>query len=56
MSFGLYLMGFLLLVAGIAYGLTLMNVPGQWIAIAVVVMLGIGIMSGVSRTRMKDPS
>ena len=56
MSFGLYLMGFLLMVAGIAYGLTLMNVPGQWIAIAVVVMLGLGIISGVSRTRMKDPS
>ena len=56
MSFGLYLIGFLLLVAGVAYGLTLMNVPGQWVAIAVVVILGLGIMSGVSRTRMKDPS
>jgi hypothetical protein len=56
MSFGLYLIGFLLLVAGIAYGLTLMNVPGQWVAIAVVVMMGLGIVSGVSRTRMKDPS
>lgn len=56
MSFGLYLIGFLLMAAGIAYGLTLMNVPGQWVAIAVVVMLGLGIMSGVSRTRMKDPS
>ena len=56
MSFGLYLIGFLLLVAGIAYGLTLMNVPGQWVAIAVVVITGLGIMTGVSRTRMKDPS
>jgi hypothetical protein len=56
MSFGLYLMGFLLLVAGIAYGLTLVHVPGQWIAIAVVVLIGLGIMTGVSRTRMRDPS
>ena len=56
MSFGLYLIGFLLLVAGVAYGLTLLNVPGQWVAIAVVVITGLGIMSGVSRTRMKDPS
>jgi hypothetical protein len=56
MSFGLYVIGFLLLVAGIAYGLTLLNVPGQWVAIAVVVMIGLGIMSGVSKTRMRDPS
>jgi hypothetical protein len=56
MSFGLYLLGFALLVAGIAYGLTLINLPGQWIAIAVVVLIGLGIMTGVSRTRMRDPS
>jgi hypothetical protein len=56
MSFGLYIIGFLLLVAGVAYGLTLLHVPGQWVAIAVVVMIGLGIMSGVSRTRMRDPS
>lgn len=56
MSFGLYLIGFLLLVAGVAYGLTLMSVPGQWIAVAVVTLLGLGIISGVSRTRMRDPS
>ena len=56
MSFSLYLIGFLLLVAGVAYGLTLMNIPGQWIAIAIVVMIGLGIMSGVSKTRMRDPN
>jgi peptidoglycan/LPS O-acetylase OafA/YrhL len=56
MSFGLYLLGFVLLVAGVAYGLSVMNVPGQWIAIAVVCLVGVGIMSGVSRTRMRDPS
>lgn len=55
MSFGLYMIGFLLLLAGVVYGLSLMNVPGQWIAIVVAVLAGIGIMSGVSRTRMRDP-
>jgi hypothetical protein len=56
MSLGIYLVGFLLLICGVAYGLTLLHVPGQWLAIAVIVMLGLGIMSGVSRTRMRDPS
>ena len=56
MSFGLYLIGYLLLIAGVAYGLTMLNVPGQWVAVAVVVMVGVGIMSGVSKTRMRDPS
>jgi hypothetical protein len=56
MSFGLYLIGFVLFVAGVAYGLTLQHVPGQWVAIAFVVMIGLGIMSGVSKTKMRDPS
>jgi hypothetical protein len=56
MSFGLYLIGYILFVAGVAYGLTLLHVPGQWVAIAVVVMIGLGIMSGVAKTKMRDPS
>ena len=56
MSFGLYLVGFLLLICGVAYGLTLLNVPGQWLATTLIVMLGLGIMSGVSGTRMRNPS
>lgn len=56
MSFGLYLIGYALFVAGVAYGLTLLHVPGQWMAIAIVVMIGLGIMSGVSKTKMRDPS
>lgn len=56
MSFGIYLVGFILFIIGIGYALTMANVPGQWIAVAVLALLGIGIMMGVSRTRMKDPS
>jgi hypothetical protein len=56
MSFGLYLLGFALLIIGLAYGAARINVPGHWIAVGVVSLIGIGIMSGVSRTRMKDPS
>jgi uncharacterized membrane protein YiaA len=56
MSFGLYLIGVALLVVGLAYAASMMNVPGHWIAVGVIVILGIGLMTGVSRTRMKDPS
>ena len=55
MSFGLYLLGFALLIIGVAYGAHMANVPPRWIAVIVITMLGVGIMSGVSRTRTRDP-
>lgn len=55
MSFALYILGFVLLTAGLAYAAALANVPQQWIAVGIVVMVGLGIMSAVSRTRMRDP-
>jgi hypothetical protein len=55
MSFGLYLLGYILFVIGIAYGAHLANVPQNWIGVIVIAMVGLGIMMGVSRTRMRDP-
>lgn len=55
MSFGLYILGFLLFIIGVAYGAHMAHVPTQWIAVAIIALLGIGIMTGVSRTRMRDP-
>jgi hypothetical protein len=55
MSFGLYMLGYALLIIGIAYGAHMANVPSHWIGVIVIAMLGIGIMSGVSRTRTRDP-
>lgn len=55
MSFGLYLLGYLLFVIGVAYGAHMANVPANWIGVIVIAMVGIGIMMGVSRTRMRDP-
>ena len=56
MSFGIYLVGYLVLIIGLALGAHLMHVPGNWIGIGVIVMVGIGIISGVTRTRRPDPS
>lgn len=55
MSFPIYLFGFALVIGGIAWGLSVAGVPTLYITIACVIMLGIGILTGVSRTRQKDP-
>ena len=56
MSFGLYAIGFVIVIVGLVYGAHLLHVPGHWIAVGAVVLLGIGILSGVKATRQKDPS
>jgi hypothetical protein len=56
MSFALYLLGFVFLTGGIAWGLVLAGVPHTYVAIACVILVGIGIITGVARTRTKDPS
>ena len=55
MSFALYLIGFCVLIAGLAIGANMMNIPARWIGVGVVVLLGLGIVSAVARTRQRDP-
>jgi uncharacterized membrane protein len=54
MSFGLYAMGFVILIGGLSYGAHLMHVPTHWIVVGAIVLVGIGIVSGVKATRQKD--
>jgi hypothetical protein len=56
MSFALYVIGFVILICGLAYGATLMHVPQQWIAVGIVVLVGLGILTGVTNTRQRDSS
>ena len=55
MNFGLYLVGFFVFIGGVAWGLSVMGVASTYIIIACLLLLGIVIMTGVTRTRMKDP-
>jgi hypothetical protein len=55
MSFGIYLAGFAILLIGVLWGMSIAGVPSIWIGITALILLGIGIISGVSRTRSKDP-
>ena len=55
-SLSIFIVGFVIVIAGLAYGANLAGMPPQWIAVGAVVLAGIGIVMGVSKTRMKDPS
>lgn len=54
-SFATYLVGFIILIVGLAVGAYLLNVPTSWIIVGVIILLGIGVLSATSRTRPRDP-
>jgi hypothetical protein len=54
MSFGIYAVGFAILIVGLIYGAYLLHLPAHWIAVGAIVLLGAGILSGVKATRQKD--
>ena len=54
MSFGIYLVGYVIFIIGAAVGAHLLNVPPQWIAVGGVCLIGIAIVHGATSTRQKD--
>ena len=54
-SFATYLIGFIILVVGLAFAAVLLNVPSTWIVVGVIVLLGIGVLMATSRTKPRDP-
>lgn len=56
MSFALYFIGYVILIAGVAYLAHLFHVPERYIIAVAVILLGIGVVTGVQSTRHKDPS
>ena len=55
-SFALYLIGFIILIAGLAYGAFMLGVALIWIGVCSVILIGLRIITGVARTRTKDES
>lgn len=51
-----YLLGTLLVVAGLAYGADRMGVSQGWIFAGALVIIGLGLMGGITKTRQKDPA
>jgi hypothetical protein len=56
MSFALYIVGFIVLIVGLAYGAHLMHIPPRWIGVGVLVLIGLGVVTGVTHTRQRDSS
>ncbi len=55
MSFGIYAIGFAIVISGLIYAAYLMHMPAHWIAAGAIVLLGLGILKAVTATRQKDP-
>ena len=56
MSFGLYLLGCVFVIAGIAWALVSAGVSYSHVAMVSLVLVGLGVLSGVARTRGRDKS
>ena len=55
MSFALYILGLAVLIGGIAWALITAGLAATYVAIACLIVAGLGIMGAVARTRAKDP-
>ena len=56
MSFALYVLGYIIFVVGLTIGANMLHIPGRWIAVGDVVLIGLGIMMAVTGTRQRDSS
>lgn len=54
MSFGLYILGYLIVIGGLLYAAVLMHVPVHWIVVGGIVLTGLAIVTGVKATRPRD--
>lgn len=55
-SLAIWIVGFIVLIGGLAYGASLAGMSPQRIGVGAIVLAGIGIVMGVSKTRTKDVS
>jgi xanthine/uracil/vitamin C permease (AzgA family) len=56
MSFGIYAAGFAIMICGLVYAAHLAHVPPHWVAAGAIVLVGVGVLSGVKAMRQKDPA
>jgi hypothetical protein len=56
MSFGIYLVGIMLVIAGLVYAAAILSAPIQWIVVGTLVLLGGGVVTAVKATRQRDPA
>lgn len=54
MSFLMYLIGFAFIIGGVAWALVVAKVSTVYVMIVVVLLIGVAILTGVTRTRSRD--
>jgi hypothetical protein len=54
-SFSTYLIGFIVLIIGLAIAAILLGVSTTWVTVGDIVAIGIGIVTATTRTKPKDP-
>jgi len=54
-SFSTYLIGFIVLIVGLAIAAILLGVSPTWVVVGCIVLIGIGILTATTRTKPKDP-
>ncbi|MBJ6725225.1 hypothetical protein [Geomesophilobacter sediminis] len=54
MSLIIYLVGFAFVIGGIAWALAVAGVGARYVTITAVILVGIAILTGVTRTRNRD--
>ena len=50
------MIGYVILISGLAWGAHRIGLPGVWIGIGSIILLGLGVITGVSQTRYREPS
>lgn len=55
-SFIVYLVGVAIVAGGLGFGAYQLNIPNTWIGVGVAIVIGLGIMGGVTKTRRRDDS
>lgn len=53
-NFAIFIIGFIILIAGLAYGANMAGMSPQWIGVGIAVLVGIGVVMGVTKTRSKE--
>jgi uncharacterized membrane protein YiaA len=54
MSFGIYLVGYIISIVGLAIGAHLLNAPAEWIGVGVLCLVGVAVVHSVKSSRQKD--
>ncbi len=53
-NMALYMIGIVLVIAGAAWAAHLVGISQPWIAVGILLFLGLGLASGVGRTRRRE--